>query len=43
MDRRAWQTSIYGVTKSWTRLSDYHFLFKVFYPGNTDVEISLDT
>ena len=24
MDRRAWRTAVHGVTKSWTRLSDYH-------------------
>ena len=22
MDREAWRTAVYGVTKSWTRLSD---------------------
>ena len=25
MDRRAWQATVHGVTKSWTRLSDFHF------------------
>ena len=24
MDRGAWQAAVYGVTKSWTRLSDSH-------------------
>ena len=26
MDREAWQATVHGVTKSWTRLSDYHSL-----------------
>ena len=26
MDRGAWQAAVYGVTKSQTRLSDFHFL-----------------
>ena len=25
MDRGAWQTTVHGVAKSWTRLSDFHF------------------
>ena len=25
MDRGAWQATVHGVTKSWTRLSDFHF------------------
>ena len=25
MDRRAWQATVHGITKSWTRLSDFHF------------------
>ena len=25
MDRRAWQAAVHGVTKSWIRLSDWHF------------------
>ena len=24
MDRRAWQAAVHGVTKSWTRLNDFH-------------------
>ena len=28
MDRGAWQTTVHGVTKSWTRPSDLHFHFK---------------
>ena len=24
MDRKAWQAAVHGVTKSWTRLSDFH-------------------
>ena len=32
MDRGTWQTAVYGVAKSWTRLSDFHFtcLIEVF-------------
>ena len=30
MDRGAWQATVYGVAKSWTRLSDYHFHFLSF-------------
>ena len=25
MDREAWRAAVHGVTKSWTRLSDFHF------------------
>ena len=25
MDRGAWQDTVHGVAKSWTRLSDFHF------------------
>ena len=32
MDRGAWQATVHGVTKSWTRLSDYHTHFiSTFY------------
>ena len=27
MDREAWRAAVYGVTKSWTQLSDFHFHF----------------
>ena len=27
MDRDAWHAAVHGVTKSWTRLSDYHNRF----------------
>ena len=27
MDRGAWQATAHGVTRSWTRLSDFHFHF----------------
>ena len=27
MDRRAWWAAVHGVTKSWTRLSDFTFTF----------------
>ena len=26
MDRGAWQATVHGVAKSWTQLSDFHFL-----------------
>ena len=29
MDRGAWQATVHGVAKSWTRLSDFTFTFKV--------------
>ena len=29
MDIGAWQTTVYGVTKSWTGLSDSHFHFQL--------------
>ena len=39
MDRGAWRATVYGVAKSWTRLSDFHFdgfslsnLFSFPYP-----------
>ena len=25
MDREAWRAAVHGVTKSWTRLSDFHY------------------
>jgi len=28
MDRGAWQTLVHATVKSWTRLSDFHFLSK---------------
>ena len=28
MDRGAWWTTVHGVTKSWTQLSDYTFTFQ---------------
>ena len=28
MDREAWVAAVHGVVKSWTQLSDSHFLFK---------------
>ena len=30
MDRGAWQATVHGVTKSWSRLSYYTFTFKNF-------------
>ena len=30
MDRGAWQATVHGITKSWTRLSDIHSLFTLF-------------
>ena len=27
MDREAWHAAVHGVTKSWTRLRDFHFHF----------------
>ena len=31
MDRGAWYTTVHGVTKSWTRLSDFTFHFAYYY------------
>ena len=33
MDRGAWQATVHGVAKSWTRLSDFHFLKILFHYG----------
>ena len=40
MEREAWRAAVHGVTKSWTRLSDWteptakrHFLLLFFYPS----------
>ena len=27
IDRGAWQATVHGITKSWTRLNDFHFHF----------------
>ena len=32
MDRGAWKATVYGVAKSWTRLSNEHFLCKSLTP-----------
>ena len=29
--QRAWRATVYGVTKSWTRLSDSHFRFETLF------------
>ena len=31
MDRRAWQSTVHGVAKSQTRLSDFHFIVPTWY------------
>ena len=53
MDREAWSAEIHGVTKSWTRLSDFTFTFHshalekemapppVFLPGESQGRRSL--
>ena len=30
MDRRAWQATVHGVAKSWTRLSNFTFITFLF-------------
>ena len=30
MDRGAWRAAVHGLTKSWTRLSDFHFSLSHF-------------
>ena len=37
MDREAWRVAVHGVTKSWTRLSD--FTFKITADGDCSHEI----
>ena len=38
MDREAWWATVYGVTKSWTRLSDknFHFTFQLNRGGRPE-------
>ena len=31
MDREAWQATVHGVAKNWTRLSDQHFHFQITF------------
>ena len=31
MDRGAWRATVHGISKSWTRLSDFTFTFYIFY------------
>ena len=47
MDIGAWQTTVYGVTKSWTGLSDSHTHTLLYYVGHNtlckilkDIEVS---
>ena len=47
MDREAWQATVRGVTKSWTRLSDFTFLFsslflaqRACHPPNSGLQYS---
>ena len=37
MDRGAWQAQVYGISKSWTRLSDFHFFFFIEYRSEKKV------
>ena len=37
MDRGAWQATVQGLTKSWTRLSDYTFTLMVHIQKDTEV------
>ena len=41
MDRGDWQVTVHGVAKSWTILSDFHFLFHLYL--NTSWNITLLT
>ena len=41
MDRGDWQVTVHGVAKSWTMLSDFHFLFHLYL--NTSWDITLLT
>ena len=38
MDRGAWQATVHGVTKSWTLLSDFHFIQRGFPSGTNGKE-----
>ena len=38
MDRRAWWAAVHGVTNSWTRLNDYHFLH---FPAWEEVKLGV--
>ena len=35
MEEGAWRTIVHGVTKSWTRLSDFTFFFLIELKGDT--------
>ena len=39
MDREAWRAAIHEVSKSWTRLSDFTFTFKITEDGDCNHEI----
>ena len=47
IDRGAWQATVHGVAKSWTRLSDYHFtsgkckVFCFFFNQRTSLIVKL--
>ena len=41
VDRGAWQATVHGVAKSWTKLRDFHFTFNFenqFYPPPDELE-----
>ena len=41
VDRGAWQATVHGVAKSWTKLRDFHFTFNFenqFYPPPDELD-----
>ena len=41
MDREAWQATVHGVTKSWTRLSDWTHTHTINWVGYFESEVSV--
>ena len=40
-DREAWHAAVYGVTKSWTQLSDLNSNCYYFYIKNVNVNVKM--
>ena len=42
MDRGVWWVTVHGITKSWTRLSNFHFTLHQYFKGHTMITTIYD-